>query len=300
MPYFLVDDDAHSHPKLIAAGDAAVGLWVRAGSYCARYLTEGHVTTQALRALRGRRKQADRLVEVGLWVVDPGGDGWRFHQWHDHGNRTKQQVERDRAAAAERKRRHRAKGVDNPVGSPPPVPVDNPDDDAKSASTELQRSCNGAATSTPAGKTSISRNDETAGHSVSSRRDSHDPGQARPRQDKHLLTYLGRLAVGDARDEGRPPADQVDAWQAIAGPHVDLLREAATYLARHGGTPAADPHAAWLGWLKAARRRADAQHRPPIGCSSCHGGWLDDDDHGRPRPCPTCRPRRLHAVADAS
>jgi hypothetical protein len=296
MPYFLVDDDAHSHPKLIAAGDAAVGLWVRAGSYCARYLTEGHVTAQAMRALGGRRRAADKLVEVGLWVVDPGGDGWRFWQWHDHGNRTKQQVEKDRAAAAERKRRHRAKAGDNPVDRAPVEPVDNP----VSATAQPPASHRPATGQPNSDQTLTTETTKTAGHGVSSRRDSHDPGQARPRQDKHLLTYLGRLAVGDARDQGRPPADQVDAWQAIAGPHVDLLREAATYLARHGGTPAADPHAAWLGWLRAARRRADAQHRPPIGCSSCHGGWLDDDDHGRPRPCPTCRPRRLHAVADAS
>lgn len=89
-------------------------------------------------------------------------------------------------------------------------------------------------------------------------------------------------------------------WQAVAGPHVDLVREAATYLARHGGRPADDPHAAWQGWLRAARRRADEQHRPPIGCPRCHDGWLEDDERGRPRPCTTCRPRHLAAVEDAS
>lgn len=295
MPWFRVDDDAHSHPKLLAAGDLAVGLWTRAGSYCAKYLTEGHVSRQTLRQLKGQPRVAQRLVDAGLWVADPDGDGWRFHGW-DERQPTREDVERDRAAAAERQRRLRASRRDKPVDRPLPGPVDN-------SGTGLTRASRGTSLVRPEVPHSrvarASQEDETAGQGVSSRRESRDPGPARPGP-THLLAYLGRLALGDAREEGRPPADQVDAWQAIAGPHVDLLREAATYLARHGGTPAADPHAAWIGWLKAARRRADTQHRPPIGCAGCHGGWLDDDDHGRPRPCPTCRPRRLHAVADAS
>lgn len=32
MPWFVVDDSAHSHPKFIKAGNAAVGLWMRCGS----------------------------------------------------------------------------------------------------------------------------------------------------------------------------------------------------------------------------------------------------------------------------
>ena len=35
MPWFIVDDSAHSHPKLIKAGNSAVGLWMRCGSYAA-------------------------------------------------------------------------------------------------------------------------------------------------------------------------------------------------------------------------------------------------------------------------
>lgn len=274
MPYFLVDDDAHSHPKLLAAGDVAVGLWTRAGSYCARYLTEGHVSEAALRQLRGRRRTADKLVEVGLWTVDPDGDGWHFHQWHAHGNRTKAQVEADRAAAAERKRRQRARATDEPPASHRPA-MGQP----------------------PASHTATTETDESAGRSVSSRRDSRDPGQARPRQTL-LLTYVGRLAVGDARGTDGPPAEQLDAWADVAGPLVDLEREAGAYLAHHADRPARDERAAWLGWLRRARERAEQQHRPPIGCDRCHAGWLDDDEHGRPRPCPTCRPRHLRPVDD--
>lgn len=279
MPFFLVDDNAHSHPKLLAAGDAAVGLWARAGSYCARYLTEGHVSRQAFRTLGGRVRAADRLVEVGLWVVDPDGDGWRFHQWTEHGNRTKVEVERDRAAAAERKRRQRAReAVDNPVDDAGPAPESGPNSGQNPGQTLGQ---------TPA-RNRAKVDGIPAGHGVSSRRDSHDPGQARPHH--YLLTLVGRLALGSAIDANAgPPPELLEAWRDVAGALVDLDAEARTYLAHYADRPARDERAAWLGWLRRARTRAERDHRPSCQTPGCHAGWLPPVDD-RPVPCPTCRP----------
>lgn len=36
MPWFRVDDSLDTHPKAIAAGNEAMGLWVRCGAYAAR------------------------------------------------------------------------------------------------------------------------------------------------------------------------------------------------------------------------------------------------------------------------
>jgi len=99
MPWFKVDDGLSFHPKVIAAGNAAMGLWVRAGAYCAAQLTDGRLPRAMLKPLGGRTRDAERLVECGLWeTVD---DGWAFRGWEDF-QPTKAQVEADRRATADR------------------------------------------------------------------------------------------------------------------------------------------------------------------------------------------------------
>jgi hypothetical protein len=57
MPFFPVDDGLWGHPKADAAGDAALGLWTRAGSYCAKYTTEGTMTAaRSGSSARSRRR----------------------------------------------------------------------------------------------------------------------------------------------------------------------------------------------------------------------------------------------------
>lgn len=111
MPFFPVDDQLWGHPKVAEAGDAALGLWTRAGSYCANYLTEGVITAGMLRMLQAKPAQVRALVKVGLWhgaghdcdqCPQPDRGGYVFHEWNKHGNRTREQVEADRAAAAAR------------------------------------------------------------------------------------------------------------------------------------------------------------------------------------------------------
>lgn len=78
MPWFQVDDQLGFHPKAVAAGNAAMGLWVRAGSWSMQQLTEGFVPAAIVRGL-GSATQAKKLVEVGLWISVDGG--YRFHNW---------------------------------------------------------------------------------------------------------------------------------------------------------------------------------------------------------------------------
>jgi hypothetical protein len=105
MPWFLVDDGLAFHPKIIAAGNAATGLWARAGSWSAQHLTEGSVSADIARTL-GSRAEAVRLVDAGLWV--PDGTGYLFHDW-DQIQPTKETVLADREAAKLRQRRAREK-----------------------------------------------------------------------------------------------------------------------------------------------------------------------------------------------
>jgi hypothetical protein len=103
MTWFKVDDGFHSHPKTIAAGNAAIGLWTRCGSHCSSYTTNGFVPKNIAKAF-GTPAQVQRLLEVGLWREVSGG--YQMHDFLDF-NPTAEKVLADRAEAAERKRRWR-------------------------------------------------------------------------------------------------------------------------------------------------------------------------------------------------
>lgn len=108
MTWFKVDDSFDFHPKAVAAGNAALGLWVRAGAYSSRQLTEGFIPTGLLSALDAKPRDAAALVRAGLWTVVDGG--YRFHQW-EQANPTRAKVLAEREATAERQRRAREKAA---------------------------------------------------------------------------------------------------------------------------------------------------------------------------------------------
>ena len=76
--WFKVDDDFHSHPKALLAGNAALGLWVRLGSWCGKHMTGGLVPRQVAASM-GRAKEVQKLIEVGL--VEGSGDDLKLHDW---------------------------------------------------------------------------------------------------------------------------------------------------------------------------------------------------------------------------
>jgi len=109
MPYFPVDDQFAFHPKAIAAGNASVGLWTRAGSWCKAHAEGGRIPHEIAYAL-GTKREIDRLVKARLWIVVSGG--YMFHDWDDQAgnfdaNTEKQRREEERERNRERKRRQR-------------------------------------------------------------------------------------------------------------------------------------------------------------------------------------------------
>jgi len=55
------------------------GLWAMAGAWSSKELSDGHIPEHMLEELAGRPKDAQALVDVGLWrAVD---DGWQFNDW---------------------------------------------------------------------------------------------------------------------------------------------------------------------------------------------------------------------------
>jgi hypothetical protein len=141
MPWFKIDDTFAMHEKVMAAGNAAVGLWARSGAWSMQQLTDGFVPDHVLRAL-GTPKERRTLVEVSLWVEVEGGI--TFKNWEER-QPTKIQVEAARQAAAERQRhaRERSKSQresrrDNGVSHGPPDPT-RPDPTPKDKETKARK-----------------------------------------------------------------------------------------------------------------------------------------------------------------
>lgn len=100
MVWFKVDDGMPFHAKTVAAGNAAMGLWVRAGAWSAGQLTDGFVPDHMVRSL-GTAAQASVLVKVRLWERADGG--YRFWQWNAPGRQpSRVDVEARRDDARER------------------------------------------------------------------------------------------------------------------------------------------------------------------------------------------------------
>lgn len=273
-----------SNPKLVAIDDPAAGwLYVCGVCYSGEHLTDGIVNPAVVARIAGvGREWVAGLVEAGLWH-EPGHDCDRCAQppaghvvVHDYLEHQRSRAEADaakRSAVAAAEKRW-AKGK-------PPKPTD-----ADSNANRIP--------------------DRNADSSTKGNADSNAEAEAEVEAEVEmplpsLLTYVGRLAESDARDANtepaRPPTHLLAAWEEIAGPDVDLVREAARYLGTYADRPARDERAAWLGWLVkardyAARQRGDA--RPPLGCADCTGGWLPGDED-LPARCPRCKPHAATA-----
>lgn len=108
MPWFKVDDTFPFHAKVLDAGNAAIGLWVRAGAWSMQQLTDGYIPTNVIKQL-GTIRDARRLVDAGLWAEKD--DGFVFHEWEQRQpSRAKVQADRDANAARLRKWRDKKRG----------------------------------------------------------------------------------------------------------------------------------------------------------------------------------------------
>jgi len=82
MGWFKTDDQLAFHAKVVAAGNSAMGLWIRAGSWSSAQLTDGFIPTHMANAMANAMANPcdqDALVEAGLW--DEVDGGFQFHDW---------------------------------------------------------------------------------------------------------------------------------------------------------------------------------------------------------------------------
>lgn len=74
MPWVKIDDQITFNPKLMAAGNAAVGIWIRMIAHSAAQLTDGYITGAVSVLIAGRsRAQINTLIATGLLHKVDGG-----------------------------------------------------------------------------------------------------------------------------------------------------------------------------------------------------------------------------------
>jgi hypothetical protein len=102
MPWGILDDKFHSHPKTrlaISLDPTSITLWAVAYSWIADQRTDGFIPAYMLGALAGSEQALAALLKSGLWKESADRDGWVMHDYLEY-NRSKKQIESDRAATS--------------------------------------------------------------------------------------------------------------------------------------------------------------------------------------------------------
>lgn len=114
MPWFKIDDGFHCHPKVLAAGTPAVGLYVRCGSWAAQQASDGIVPKQVAR-MYGTPRMIKALIEAGLWhqkghdcpaCPELDANSYAIHEYLDR-NPSRVDIEKERKAKSERQQKWR-------------------------------------------------------------------------------------------------------------------------------------------------------------------------------------------------
>jgi hypothetical protein len=115
MPWFKLDDRVHCHPKTLAAGDEAFGVFCRLGSYASQHGTNGFISDDAAKSITRKQRVLDRLVQVGFLERVDGG--YQIHDFLDW-NPSAEKVRQERDSARQRMARGRSKPIPVNGGAP--------------------------------------------------------------------------------------------------------------------------------------------------------------------------------------
>lgn len=216
MTWFKVDDTAYGHPKVLKAGNPALGLWVRCGAYAAQHLTEG-VISGVVAQLYGTAPQVRRLIAAGLWhehghtcphpkCKQPAPGDYYMHDFLIY-NPTRAAVETGREAAADRQKRARDRAAEQRNQT-----RNRSDSSANHDSFAGERS----AENSESGSESIAFPDLFAGQEGLSHRDGVDPSRS-PRPDPSPTTSFGGSNPPNPQGGKAAAPALIEAWWSQYG-----------------------------------------------------------------------------------
>lgn len=115
--WFKVDDGLPDHPKVLNAGNSALGLWLKLGAYSSKQLLDGFVPEAAVKRY-GTARELQKLLVVGLLerAERPDyGHGYILHDYLDYNpSRAQALAERDRNAERQRRWKEKHLNADQP------------------------------------------------------------------------------------------------------------------------------------------------------------------------------------------
>lgn len=115
MAFLLIDDKMHSHPKVLAARNAAVGLWVRLLAWSSDHLTDGFIPKATAEAMGSKAEIAALVAAVsrpgGAGLLEPCEGGYQLHDYLDRNPSADEVLERRRERSEAKVRAGRAGGV---------------------------------------------------------------------------------------------------------------------------------------------------------------------------------------------
>lgn len=87
LPWIRFDTTMPDNPKILELcemreGHRAAFVYVCGLAYAGRHGTDGFIPSSALSRINGRKADADKLVQVGLW--DAADKGWVVHAWDEY------------------------------------------------------------------------------------------------------------------------------------------------------------------------------------------------------------------------
>jgi hypothetical protein len=85
----FLDDQYHSHPKILAAGNAGAGVYSRTLSYCSAYYTNGFIGAAQAKAF-GTPKELAAVTAAGLWIEVAESETFIISGRKDTGNRKRE------------------------------------------------------------------------------------------------------------------------------------------------------------------------------------------------------------------
>lgn len=109
MSWFKIDDGFYDHPKVEELPNAAVGLWTKAGTWCAKHETDGIVPATRVKAFKGTPSQIKALIDCGLWgetTTASGAKAYVFKDWFDY-QPSREEREEERRIWREKKKLER-------------------------------------------------------------------------------------------------------------------------------------------------------------------------------------------------
>lgn len=134
MTWFKVDDSFYDHPKVAQLPPRrwgnAVALWLAAGCYCARHLTDGTFTVEQLKRCTpiGEKPLSSGIrdvIETGLWRRNADGS-LSFHDWEQYQPSRSKVLEGRKKSRSKKARQRQMSPGDisgpSPGVSPPPRP----------------------------------------------------------------------------------------------------------------------------------------------------------------------------------